>query len=65
MAKRQIKRIERPQFRAPIDIQIALARYCEENVRTTSQVLTLAIRRFIPDKYFAEARTLQKKEQRS
>ena len=65
MPGRNIKRIKRPQFRAPDDIQIALARYCEEQVRTPSQVLTLALRSFIPEKYFIEARTLPKKQARA
>jgi hypothetical protein len=62
---RQIKRIERPQFRAPLDIQIALARYCEDNFRTPSQVLTLALRSFIPAKYFEEARAVRNSHQRT
>lgn len=60
MANRHVRRIARPQFRAPDDIQIALARYCDDNVRTPSQVLTLALRAFIPPKYFAEARGMPK-----
>jgi hypothetical protein len=65
MVARHIKRIERPQFRAPLDIQIALARYCEDNLRTPSQVLTLALRSFIPAKYFEEARALRNGQQRA
>jgi hypothetical protein len=64
MSDRNIKRIERPQFRAPVDMQIALARFCADNFRTPSQVLTLALRHCIPEKYFAEARSAAKQHQR-
>lgn len=48
--------ITRPQFRAPDDMAIALAQYCHAETRTPSQALTMALRQFIPRKYFDAAR---------
>lgn len=45
----------RPQMRADDVIATALALYNKDNLRTTTQTITLALRQFLPTKYLERA----------
>jgi hypothetical protein len=49
---------KRPQFRPDPLTRFALHLYNTETVHTNSQTMRMALRRFIPQKYFDEAKRL-------